>query len=102
MSAPDLSGFARAILDNWPDADLLDTGDLQDIAVSHGLLVPVEVSEPCGENCFCSEFADAFPLTCYRLHASLTERRENPRPAPSGVPDLTDLPPAPSDAERTE
>jgi hypothetical protein len=30
------------------------------------------------------------------------ERRAHPRPQPNGVPDVTDLPPAPSDAERTE
>ena len=41
---------------NW------DGGDIQELEVSCGLLVPVEVSESCGDECNCYDF----PVTCYR------------------------------------
>ena len=41
---------------NW------DGGEIQELEVSCGLLVPVEVSESCGDECNCYDF----PVTCYR------------------------------------
>ncbi len=43
----------------------LDGGDLQDLAEKTGVLVPVKVTEACGENCACAEWDD-FPQDCYR------------------------------------
>ena len=59
-----LRAFACDILDNLPDGGI-EGDDLQDLGVKHGLLVPTEVKEPCGENCYCAEYGD-FPMTCYR------------------------------------
>jgi hypothetical protein len=61
-----LRGFAAAILPM--DEDFIgdvDGGQLQDAAEKHGLLVAIEVSEPCGEGCNCADYGD-FPQTCYR------------------------------------
>jgi hypothetical protein len=44
----------------------LDGGDVQDLAEKTGVLVPVKVTEACGENCACAEWDD-FPLDCYRM-----------------------------------
>lgn len=62
-----LSVFAREIMKHWPDGDV-DGGELQDIAVKCGLLVPEERAEFCGERCSCEEYfgPDDFPFTCYR------------------------------------
>ena len=44
----------------------VDGGVLQDMAVAHGLLVEVTVTEPCDpEFCVCAETVN-FPTTCYR------------------------------------
>jgi hypothetical protein len=59
-----LQAFAQAVMLSWPDHDV-DGGDLQEIAERHSLIVPVEVTEPCSDNCPCAE-VDSFPLTCYR------------------------------------
>lgn len=61
-----LRGFARAILDGWPEVPQWDGCDLQDIAVKFGLLEARRVTEPCGENCQCAEWDD-FPMDCYFL-----------------------------------
>ena len=66
-----LRGFAAAMLD-W-DMDGIgdvDGGTLQDLAEHHGLLVPVQVSEACGEMCLCADYGD-FPQTCYRKSETL-------------------------------
>jgi hypothetical protein len=73
VSQPDLVRFAREILDRWPDTDI-DGHDLQELAVSCGLLVPVTRVEPCGEDCACVEYHGTndlgqfvgAPVTCYR------------------------------------
>ena len=44
----------------------LDGGSIQDKLEELGLLVEVEVSEPCGESCTCVEYGE-FPQTCLRL-----------------------------------
>ncbi len=66
---PNYKGFAMAIMEDWPDTPNLDGFDIQDLAVKHGLLNPVTVTEPCGDNCNCLEWIapDEFPTTCYRL-----------------------------------
>ena len=53
----------------------LDGGDVQDRALMLGLLVEVEVAEPCGESCNCAEWDD-FPQSCMRLAPWLLQRVE--------------------------
>jgi hypothetical protein len=72
-SQPDYEGFAKAILDNWPDGGSIDLWDLQDEAIHYGLLVATLQERPCGENCWCAEFHGVKPdgtfrepVTCYR------------------------------------
>lgn len=59
----------------------VDGGTLQDLAVKHGVIVPVPVKEACGEVCSCAEYDD-FPQDCYRLEAlvatTLTEAEAEP------------------------
>ena len=43
----------------------LDGGWLQDKAEALGLLVRVDVTEPCGEGCSCAQYDD-FPQMCLR------------------------------------
>ena len=54
-------GFTKAVLRSDP----FDGGELQDMGVAYGVLVPTEVTEACGETCECAE-VDDFPQTCYR------------------------------------
>jgi hypothetical protein len=84
-----LRAFAQAVMVEWPETYDLDGGDLQDIAVKHGLLKTLEVTEPCGEHCFCAEYHGDFDapggVTCYRRTPLLTgnpaaESSPEPRP----------------------
>jgi len=50
----------------WEGGEL-DGGELQDLLLEAGILVPVEVAEPCGENCNCADYDCEFPTTCNRL-----------------------------------
>lgn len=50
----------------WEGGEL-DGWDLQDLLLDAGILTPVEVTEPCGENCKCEEYDCEFPTTCHRL-----------------------------------
>jgi len=61
-----LRSFAQDIMRSWPEGDV-DGADLQEMAKKHGLLTPVEVTEPCGEDgaCNCAAYG-GFPMTCYR------------------------------------
>lgn len=70
-----LLAFARDILGHLPDGGDLDGGDIQGMAVKHGLLIGSVVHEPCNsENsdlpCACAEYcmADEFAegVICYR------------------------------------
>lgn len=51
----------------------IDGGDVQDIAVNNGILIPTVVHTPCGDgdHCSCAECCDdsefAAGVTCYRL-----------------------------------
>jgi hypothetical protein len=65
-----LLGFAQAIMRSWPHGDV-DGGDLQEIAVEHGLLQPETRFAPCSEEgCNCAEYYAtdewAEGITCYR------------------------------------
>jgi hypothetical protein len=61
-----LRAFAKEVLAGWPHDDGVDMGDLQDIAVAHGLLVKETRTEPCGETCLCRECDADFPVDCFR------------------------------------
>lgn len=70
-----LRGFVADILDDWPDCSSLDGGDIQSLAVKHGLLAGTVVHVPCNggdpdKPCHCEEYCtpDEFHLgvTCYR------------------------------------
>ena len=63
-----LAKLGRWVLQMRSDHDCadLDGGDIQDKAIDLGLLVGVEVTKSCGENCNCAGY-DAFPLTCFRM-----------------------------------
>lgn len=45
----------------------IDGGDIQDKATALGLLEVVEVTEPCGESCYCADYFGEFPAPCLRL-----------------------------------
>lgn len=72
---PDLVGFAQAVMEQWPEGSP-DTGELQEIAVKHGLLLPEKRHTFCNDGeeddgtCACREYCDATDLrvgfTCYR------------------------------------
>ena len=69
-----LRSFALDVMETWPRGDL-EGGELQDLAVKHGLLVPETRYAPCGEECFCAEdvFVEDFEdgVICYRRAALL-------------------------------
>lgn len=56
--------------------------DIQDWAIAHGLLTPVHVTEPCGEDCTCEEWDD-FPQECLR-YSGLTRWLINQRAQEKG------------------
>lgn len=71
-----LRAFAERMLADWPDAEP-DGGDMQDAAVTHGLLIEIKPTEPCGEGCVCADSCDAADfangfVTCYRRTPLLT------------------------------
>ena len=39
---PDFEAFSKDIMSEWPEGFDIDGGDLQDKAIKHGLLYPVE------------------------------------------------------------
>jgi hypothetical protein len=61
-----ITDFMRALAQICWEGGSLDGGELQGLLVDVGVLVPIQVDEPCGEGCNCAEFGD-FPMTCYRL-----------------------------------
>ncbi len=66
-----LRAFAQAIMESWPQGDV-DGADLQDAAIEHGLLTPVNVAAPCNdESCMCAEVGN-LPGICYRRTSLLT------------------------------
>lgn len=67
-----LLAFARwVIAEHREELGDLDGGSIQDKLIELGLLVGVEVTEPCGELCRCVEYFGEFPATCYRLDAGV-------------------------------
>lgn len=65
-----LTMFAKDIMENWPDGGV-EGDELQELAVKHKLLTPVEVYESCGENCACADYGN-FPVTCYKRTELIT------------------------------
>lgn len=74
MTPLNLPAFAREVMNTfWADRmlpDEPDGGTLQDIAEKHGVLLPHSVTERCGDNCACADYAE-FPTTCYRMNPEL-------------------------------
>lgn len=66
MPEPDYERFAKWVMNHYEYLDVeIDGGDFQDMAHECGLLMAVEVTEPCAEFCLCAEY-DGIPGTCYR------------------------------------
>lgn len=62
-----LAKFGAAVLlahRNDGEPGNLDGGDLQEMAVKHGVLEERQVTQPCGEGCACAAVTE-FPTTCY-------------------------------------
>lgn len=73
VAGQEAQAFARALFqeNDWPHGGDIDGYDFQDLAVKHGLLLPVEVYAPCGENCNCLSYHGSAEemsegVTCYR------------------------------------
>lgn len=64
-----LRGFAQAVMKVWPET-AMDGGDLQDVAVDHGLLRLETRTERCGERCYCEVNSPVW--VCYRKTELLT------------------------------
>lgn len=66
--------FAKDILKSWPDGNI-DGGDLQDIAVKHGLLIPKIMYAHCGESCNCADVISTDEMTqgveCFSFYTEL-------------------------------
>ena len=71
-----LRAFAQEIFKDWPDYGPIEGWDLEAMALKHGLLTPVTVTEPCGENCACAEYGDGFPTTCNKRTSVLTGKEQ--------------------------
>ena len=73
-AADRLRQFARAILAGYLPGPCevgdVDGGAIQDAAVAAGLLVPVDVTAPCGDACQCANLG--LPTTCFRASGLLT------------------------------
>ena len=59
-----LKAFAREVLAFHTGS--LDGCDIAEMAEKYGLVKLVNVTETCGETCFCGEL-NGFPTECYRL-----------------------------------
>lgn len=72
-----LRAFARDIMAAWPMGGI-DGGELQDMAVAHGLLLPETRTAYCGDECVCAEFHSpddmADGVTCCRRGPLLSEQ----------------------------
>ena len=63
VDAEKMRAFCRDALHEFWEGD----GEMQDMGKRHGLLIEVEVTEPCGEACSCAEYGADFPTECYRF-----------------------------------
>ena len=59
-----LNAFAVEMVNASFEGGSFDGGDIQDIAVKHGLLQIEQREDECGEACACREYG--FPAQCYR------------------------------------
>lgn len=64
--------FIRALFKGYPDLDIQDEFELQDLAVKHGILVGHKPTAPCGVCCNCDEYYSEKDwgqgwIVCYRL-----------------------------------
>lgn len=59
-----LKAFASELISASFEGGSFDGGDIQDIAVKHGLVQIEQRTEECGEVCACREYG--FPAECYR------------------------------------
>lgn len=59
-----LKAFAIEMINASFEGGSFDGGDIQDIAVRHGLLRIEQREDECGEGCACREYG--FPAQCYR------------------------------------
>ena len=66
----DLEKFAKRLfeLSLWPEGGDIDAFDFHEAAVECGLLTPETRTEPCHQDCFCSEYHGDMSggVTCYR------------------------------------
>lgn len=78
-----LRGFAKDIMEYWPDG-VPDGADLQEIAAQHGLLEGTQCIVPCGAlRCQCADWeAEGEEVTCYRATPLLLAER-------GGLPDAS-------------
>ena len=76
-----LRASAQSVMEAWPDGGI-EGGDLQEIAVKHGMLAPEIRHEPCGEWCQCNCIGDYDSddwqrgVECFRRTALLTGEAE--------------------------
>lgn len=66
--------FANEIISAAYEGGSFEGGDIQDVAVKHGLLRIESRAEECGEACACREYG--FPAECYRKTALLSASAE--------------------------
>lgn len=65
-SRSNMRAFVDEVLGLAFEGGTADGGDIQEWGVKHGVLVAVEMKEPCGENCNCARDCGEWPVTCYR------------------------------------
>lgn len=70
-----LAAFARDILAYHLGS--IDGPEIEHIGLKHGVLLAVEVAEPCSEECECAEVG-GIPGTCYRIAAIAKEKPREP------------------------
>lgn len=73
-----LRSFANEIISAAYEGGSFEGGDIQDMAVKHGLLRIESRAEECGEPCACREYG--FPAECYRKTALLSAIAEPSAP----------------------
>lgn len=80
-----LKAFANDMITAAFEGGSFDGGDIQDIAVKHGLLRIEQRTEECGDVCACRSEGDGFPAECYRKTALL--RGDQPAPVAVVMPE---------------